>query len=1460
MKPTSNRSLRSAALAGFCLALGATAHAANYWFDNNGTTAGFGLTNGATYDWTTALSWNTDAAGGAGTMTTWPGGSNQAFFAGAGASTSYTIRLGATGSTDVTLQNFALNVNSALSGASGNGNVTIGNTGDTGKLILSAANSIGAHNGTLTVNNAVDLNAKTLNFRGGSVVINGVVSGTGASNIASGSGTYGLSSGTLTLAGNNTFAGSTSVASGYIFNLQHANALGAAGGTNTVSSGGAMEVAGGAIINSGESITINGAGISSTSIGALRAGTGGGTWAGTVTIGDSSARLGATTGNALTVTGSIVNGSGSALTISGQAGTGVVILNPSASNTYTGNTNIIRGILRLGKNDALPTGTILDVDSAAGVADAATFDLASFNQTVAALQDTATTSVNGIVTNSVTSTTSTLTLNQASNTDFGGVIQNGSGLVVLTKDGVGDLTLSGANTYTGGTNIRNGSVIIAGGDNRLAVGGSVVLGDVATSGKLIVGTSSVARSQTLAGLTTTGLGGSVVGAHASTNSVLTLNIASGTNTFAGTLGGGGTNENILALAKTGNGTLNLTGANTYSGPTTLTTGTAQLGMDSVGTVGSITSSAIGTGTLTFNGGTLSSDGGAARTILNAVTFTGNAGMGDATNNGKLTFSANLDLGGTARSITVNSEVQIDGSFTNSAASAGLTKTGAGTLIINAANTSFGTGNGFAITGGTVVAAHTAAMGNAGQIVTLSSGSSFGTLDLATDTTANAYVLNFGSVAGAGGNVIVNRATSGAAITHTLGVATFGNTKMNVVAGANITSGTPTLELAGMNLSAGVTGDGATTLNPTTANILISGAITRTGVLSNSLVLDGTNSGNLISGVISGSQALTKSNTSTWELSNANTFNGKTLVTGGTLKLTNNLALQSSAFDTSGAGTLDFSTLNTPTFGGLIGDAITGQDLVLHAGVTSLTLNVGAGVTQTYVKNISGGAAGLTLTKMGSSTQVLGGTNSYSGLTTVGTAGELQITSAGAIGGTDVTVESGGQLTLNGGITVTGKTVTTSGSGRAAGTGSFLGGLQSVSGTNEWAGSVLLGANLSRVGARKDATLVISGAIDDGIETFGLVIRNESFGSGRNGAGNANTIVVLSGASTYGGITQLVHGLTKLDGGDNRLPVGTFLQFGLGTTNAKFDMNGRNQEVAGLAVTSTSTDSNRDWNANELTNSSGTLSTLTVNTTADQTFGGNLANNVGIITGNIALVKSGSAKLTLSGPNTYTGDTTVSAGTLAISGGGSIANSANIKVDGTLDVSGLTAGTFTVGALQTLSGDGTIDATAKTLEIAGTHAVGNSPGQQDVIGNLSYTSTSIFEWDLAANVDGAGGSRGNDFDAVDVTGDLTIDSSATFKVIQNAGVNFGSSFWDTNQTWANIWNITGTLNGGWSNAAVSVYNTSNVLQDVSAEGYFTLNASTLTWTAVPEPTSALVGLLIGTGLLRRRRQHGISKVH
>jgi hypothetical protein len=92
------------------------------------------------------------------------------------------------------------------------------------------------------------------------------------------------------------------------------------------------------------------------------------------------------------------------------------------------------------------------------------------------------------------------------------------------------------------------------------------------------------------------------------------------------------------------------------------------------------------------------------------------------------------------------------------------------------------------------------------------------------------------------------------------------------------------------------------------------------------------------------------------------------------------------------------------------------------------------------------------------------------------------------------------------------------------------------------------------------------------------------------------------------------------------------------------------------------------------------------------------------------------------------------------------------------------------------------------------------------------------------------------------------AGAQFKVVSNTA--FSDTFWDTNHTWSDIF---APLIAGFdvSNFLYSVAGAS--VSAPSTEGHFTTNTGNLVWTAVPEPTSALVVVLLGAGLLLRRRE-------
>lgn len=248
---------------------------------------------------------------------------------------------------------------------------------------------------------------------------------------------------------------------------------------------------------------------------------------------------------------------------------------------------------------------------------------------------------------------------------------------------------------------------------------------------------------------------------------------------------------------------------------------------------------------------------------------------------------------------------------------------------------------------------------------------------------------------------------------------------------------------------------------------------------------------------------------------------------------------------------------------------------------------------------------------------------------------------------------------------------------------------------------------------------------------------------------------------------------------------------------------------------------------------------------------------GGISGNGNIIKAGTGRWNLTGTNLYTGTTTVSGGNLAVNGS-TASNSGVVNV--------------LSGAI--LSGNGTVGGLT-TIQSGGTHAVGNSVGLQEFDQGTTYNTGSIFEWELGSKVSTQSGGllpgegavtagtavRGTNFDAVDVTGSTTIQSGAIFKIVLGEAFDrIGSAFWDTRQVWE-VFNTTGTQTGVFN--TFQIWDTSGQITAASVKpGYFSFGwgtdslgaeAGNLIWTPIPEPGNALVGLILGAGLLKRRRK-------
>ena len=113
-----------------------------------------------------------------------------------------------------------------------------------------------------------------------------------------------------------------------------------------------------------------------------------------------------------------------------------------------------------------PTNPIPD-GSSVNISANATFDMSGFNETIGDLTGA------GTVTNSNAATPKLTLGGDNASTTFAGIIGDGISRIAVTKVGSGAFTLLGANTYTGGTSIQQGLVVLAGGDNRLAAAGAV---------------------------------------------------------------------------------------------------------------------------------------------------------------------------------------------------------------------------------------------------------------------------------------------------------------------------------------------------------------------------------------------------------------------------------------------------------------------------------------------------------------------------------------------------------------------------------------------------------------------------------------------------------------------------------------------------------------------------------------------------------------------------------------------------------------------------------------------------------------------------------------------------------------------------------------------------------------------------------------------------------------------------
>jgi autotransporter-associated beta strand protein len=523
---------------------------------------------------------------------------------------------------------------------------------------------------------------------------------------------------------------------------------------------------------------------------------------------------------------------------------------------------------------------------------------------------------------------------------------------------------------------------------------------------------------------------------------------------------------------------------------------------------------------------------------------------------------------------------------------------------------------------------------------------------------------------------------------------------------------------------------------------------QTQTVSN-VIADQTGSGG--TGANAGSYGLVMNGAGTLTLSAANTYSGGTSLTAGTLAVGNNTAL--------GTGTLTFANGTTLQAAA----AVSLDNAMTLNGASTVDTN---GNNVTLVGVISGGGA---LTVTGGGTLDLSTANTYAGGTTVNGGSTLALDLAASLGGGTLTLNAG-TLQINSSMALAATPVTLAAGGGAIDTQTFSlglgGGISGPGGLSKLGGGTL---TLTGSGTYSGATAVNAGTLQAGIvnafsansaytvavgatldlnglnQTIGSLAGagNVTLGSGVLTTGNDNTSTTFSGGiSGTGGLTKMGSGMltltaTNLYSGGTTINGGAIsisLASSLGSTS-QLTLNGGTLQVTsnvvlgGLPVT--------------LAAGGGTID---ANTNASSLF---LAQP---ISGPGGLTKIGAGALILQGINTYSGGTTVNAGTLQLLSGSALNAAGALMVNG---------GTFDMSAFGTGLTVGPLSGTGGIIALGANTLTTNSIGQNTT---------------LASTITGTGGLIKQGAGILALTGNNTYSGGTTVAagVINFAAANnFGS---------------------------------------------------------------------------------------
>ncbi len=843
-----------------------------------------------------------------------------------------------------------------------------------------------------------------------------------------------------------------------------------------------------------------------------------------------------------------------------------------------------------------------------------------------------------------------LAVSGANSTTISGNISGTGGLL---KRGPGNLTLSGINTYTGNTSINGGNLIVQGGAALLDTG-TVTL--AASGATLTIGTSETIGS--LQGGGTTAI---------TANQTLTIAQA-GNATYAGSISGAG------ALTKNGAGTLTLTGNNTYTGATYISAG--PLAISGLLGGGNYSANITNNGSLLFTstsnqtfGGVISGTGALTQNGSGTLTLTGNNTYTGNTN----IISGTLQMaGGTSSSDYFTAG--LSAGQTGALDMAGGAWTGIIEGVLGYSAGSAGMAN---MTGGTW-SMEEFVVGNSGN----------GTLNL---SGGNLSVDMEFDIAGAASSTGVANVSGGTLATGDFYVGLEGNGTLNLTGGVvSIGNGAGNLTLASQAGSFGILNLG----NGSTVGSLYAASVV--GGSGTAIVNFNNNANATFTPVLSGNLTVNKLGTGALTLSANNTYTGSTTISAGTLAISGLLGGGNYSANITNNGSLLFASTSNQTLGGVI----SGTGALTQNGTGTLTLSgnntyTGATNINSGTVRISGGTfssglaiagnsagstgtlemAGGTFNSAAAGGQVLvgylGGSTGVANMTggtwtvysfEVGAYGNGTLNfSGGNLSGNYVFVigsqsNSTGVVNMSSGTLVAGEFfVGDDGNGTLNLTGGNVSVSRSIIGNNESVANISGGAWSSQNYLNIAGTLNITGGtVSNGNGTIANETPNGNATVNVSGGQwlNSNELVV---GNTQNGTLNLTGGMVVIANGAGNLTLGA--NGSVGTFNL-----GNGSTVGSLYAAS-------------VVGGSGT-GIVNFNNDADYAF-------APILSGNLTMNKLGNGALTLSANNTYTGSTTISAGTLLVTG--AIGSSPATIVSGaTIGGNGTLGGNLTLAAGSNLA--------------------------------------------------------------------------------------------------------------------------------------------------------------------------------